>query len=95
VIRAVAALVGVVGLVGCYTGRATSLASDERLARTGLAKGDAVELSLVSQETCRVPDPVSEGECEAASDPELAARLERCLAAQLGETRMQSSAQPR
>jgi hypothetical protein len=92
--RAMAALMGI-ALAGCYTGRATSLASDERLARTGLAKGDAVQLSLVSQESCRVPDPVSEGECEAASDPELAARLERCLEEQLGETRLQSGAAPR
>jgi hypothetical protein len=93
--RAIAALMGIVSLAGCYTGRATSLASDERLARTGLVKGDAIEVRLVSQESCRVPDPVSEGECEAASDPELAARLQRCVGKQLRENPTEPRGRPR
>ena len=35
-------------LAGCYTSWATPLASGERLARTGLAQGDAVASGLVA-----------------------------------------------
>ena len=88
--------VALAALAGCYTGSATPLASDERLARTGLAAGDAVALQLVSYERCRVPEPTSDDDCERPQDPrELAELLERSLAKQLGAERLRPAASPR
>jgi len=70
-------------LSGCFTRDATSLANDERLARTGLAQGDRVMAHVVSYERCRVPDPVAEGDCEAQDLDAFGARIEACLAKQL------------
>lgn len=86
-------IAGLVGLAGCYTGDATPLASDERRARTGLAAGDRVETRLLAYERCAVPGPVSQSACEPAPEAEaLRARLDRCLAKELGDAHLRSSA---
>jgi hypothetical protein len=92
----IAAGLALAGQAACYTGRATPLASDERLKRTGLAPGDAVAARLISYQRCRVPDPVSQGDCETPADMRpLEAQLQRCLAEQLGAAHLGSSAAPR
>ena len=81
---------------GCYSVGATPLASDERLARTGLGPGDRVASRLISYERCETADPADHGACESLPEPErFAARLERCLARRLGEARLQSGGAPR
>jgi hypothetical protein len=81
---AIALVLGTGG--GCYTGKATALASDERRFRTGLEPGDGIALWVASAERCRTSDPVSEGECEPRPVAEIEGSLRECLALELDET---------
>lgn len=66
-----------VGFAGCVTRDATSLASDERRARTGLGRGDAVALLVVAP--------------QGSDASQVQARLERCFGKRLGEAPLRSA----
>jgi hypothetical protein len=82
-VRAIAIAVVLLTGGGCYTGKATALASDERRFRTGLEPGDGIALWVAGAERCRTSDPVSEGECEPRPVAEVEEKLRECLALEL------------